>query len=88
MIHFSLLLASAVPTTLEWSPKVGLTMLICNIVAIAIGKATIKYQNVGPQMPSPKFFGGMGLGAVLGTTSFGHLLGEGVILGLASMGAL
>ena len=88
MIHLSLLLASAVPTTLEWSPKVGLTMIICNILAIAIGKFTIKYQNAGPQMPSPKFFGGMGLPAVLGTTSLGHVIGAGVILGLASMGAL
>jgi photosystem I subunit 10 len=63
-------------------------MILCNIVAIAIGKFTIKYPNVGPQMPSPQLFGGLSLAAVLGTTSFGHLLGTGVILGLAYLGAL
>jgi photosystem I subunit 10 len=39
-------------------------------------------------MPASNFFGGFGLGAVLGTTSFGHILGAGVILGLANMGIL
>ncbi|MEO0532702.1 MAG: photosystem I reaction center subunit PsaK [Cyanobacteria bacterium P01_A01_bin.123] len=81
-------LLAAVPTTLEWSPKVAIVMVICNVLAIAIGKFTIKYPSVGPALPSPELFGGMGLGALLGTTSLGHVLGAGVILGLASMGAL
>jgi photosystem I subunit 10 len=59
-----------------------------NIVAIAFGKFTIKYPNAGPAMPSPNLFGGFGLPAVLGTASLGHLLGAGVILGLANLGAL
>jgi photosystem I subunit 10 len=63
-------------------------MIICNILAIAFGKFTIQKQSVGPAMPSPAMFGGMGVGAVLGTTSFGHILGVGVILGLAHLGAL
>ncbi len=89
MLNYSIsLLAATVPNTLEWSPKVAAVMIICNILAIAFGKATIKQQNVGPGMPSPAFFGGFGLGAVLGTTSFGHVLGAGVILGLASLGVL
>lgn len=79
---------AAVPNTLTWSPKVAAVMVICNIIAIAIGKFTIKYPSAGPAMPSPNLFGGMGLPAVLGTTSFGHLLGAGVILGLANLGAL
>lgn len=79
---------AAVPTTLTWSPKVAAVMVVCNILAIAIGKFTIKYPNVGPAMPAPNLFGGFSLGAVLGTTSFGHLLGAGVILGLANLGAL
>jgi photosystem I subunit X len=85
---YSSLLAAAVPSTLEWSPKVAIVMIICNILAIAIGKYSIKLQNVGGDLPSPTMFGGMGIGALLGTTSFGHVLGAGVILGLASMGAL
>lgn len=86
MTYISLL--AAVPSTLEWSPKVAIVMVICNVLAIAIGKFTIKYPSEGPSLPSPDLFGGMGLGALLGTTSFGHLLGAGVILGLANLGAL
>lgn len=81
-------LLAAVPTTLEWSPKVAIVMVLCNVLAIAIGKFTIKYPSVGPALPSPELFGGMGLGALLGTTSLGHVLGAGVILGLGAMGAL
>ena len=33
-------------------------------------------------------FGGMSHAALLGTTSFGHILGMGAILGLASRGVL
>jgi photosystem I subunit 10 len=86
-LAFSPILA-AVPDTLSWSPKVAVVMIVCNIIAIAIGKFTIKYPSVGPAMPSPEMFGGMGLGAVLGTTSLGHILGAGTILGLAYLGAL
>ena len=89
MIYSTLLAVTAsVPTTVSWSPKVAILMIICNIIAIAFGKYTIKNQAAGPALPSPEFFGGMGLPALLGTTSLGHLLGAGVILGLASVGAL
>ncbi|MGL5509066.1 MAG: photosystem I reaction center subunit PsaK [Microcoleaceae cyanobacterium] len=89
MINFALpLFAAVVPPTIEWSPKVAIIMILCNILAIAFGKFTIKYPNVGPAMPSSNLFGGFGVGAVLGTTSFGHILGAGVILGLAYMGAI
>lgn len=87
MMHFALT-TLATATSVEWSPSVGLTMVICNILAIALGKATMQDISAGPAMPSPQFFGGMGLPAVLATTSFGHVLGIGAILGLASMGVL
>ncbi|RZM76146.1 photosystem I reaction center subunit PsaK [Leptolyngbya iicbica LK] len=82
------LLAAAVPSSPEWSPKVAVVMIVCNILAIAIGKFTIKYPSEGPAMPSPALFGGFGLPAVIGTTSFGHVLGAGAILGLSSLGVL
>ncbi|MDE5089003.1 MAG: photosystem I reaction center subunit PsaK, partial [Trichodesmium sp. St16_bin2-tuft] len=44
--------------------------------------------NVGPAMPGSNFFGGFGVAGVLATTSFGHILGAGVILGLANLGNL
>ncbi len=79
---------AVVPRALDWSPAVGITMLVCNILAIAFGKFTIKNPSVGTPMPSSAMFGGFGLGAVLGTTCFGHILGAGVILGLSNMGVL
>ncbi len=88
MYSSMLLAATSVPTTLEWSPKVAVVMIVCNILAIAFGKATIKKPSEGPAMPSSNLFGGFGLGAVLGTMSFGHILGAGAILGLAATGAL
>ncbi|MEM1291428.1 MAG: photosystem I reaction center subunit PsaK [Cyanobacteria bacterium P01_E01_bin.43] len=86
MAYISLL--AAVPNTLTWSPTVAIVMIVCNIIAIAIGKFTIKYPNEGPAMPSPNLFGGFGLPAVLGTTSLGHLIGAGAILGLSNLGVL
>ena len=87
-MSLALTLAAAVPSTMEWSPKVAVVMIICNVLAIAIGKATMKDPSAGPALPSPEMFGGMGFPALLATTSFGHVLGVGAILGLASMGAI
>ena len=76
------------PASISWSPKVALVMIVCNVIAIAIGKATIKQPNVGLQLPSPTLFGGFSHGAMLGTLSLGHILGMGAILGLASRGVV
>jgi photosystem I subunit X len=88
LTYLTLLAATTVPQTVSWSPKVAIVMIACNLVAIAFGKFTIQHQSAGPALPSPALFGGMGLPALLGTTSLGHLLGAGVILGLANAGAL
>ncbi|MDJ1181768.1 photosystem I reaction center subunit PsaK [Roseofilum casamattae] len=74
--------------TVEWSTNVGLIMIVCNILAIAIGKLNIQQQGVGPGLPGGPFFGGMGAAELLATTSLGHIIGAGVILGLSSTGAL
>ncbi len=76
------------PATVSWSPKVGLVMIVANVIAIALGKATIKHPNVGLQLPSPALFGGLSHGAMLGTISLGHILGIGAIQGLAARGVL
>ncbi|MEM9009179.1 MAG: photosystem I reaction center subunit PsaK [Cyanobacteria bacterium P01_F01_bin.86] len=81
-------LFAVVVRTTNWSPTIGIIMVVCNIFAIAVGKATIKDQKAGRPMPAPNMFGGFGLGAVLGTAALGHVLGAGVILGLTSIGAL
>ena len=87
MLYLPSLLA-VTPSTVAWSPKVGLVMIICNIIAIAIGNYGIKHKNVGLGLPSSEFFGGMGHGAMLACTSLGHVIGIGAIIGLASVGVL
>lgn len=85
MLH---ILGATVPHTPEWSPLVGGVMVLCNIAAIALGKATMSNPGIGPALPNAKMFGGMGWPALLATTSLGHVIGFGAILGLASIGIL
>lgn len=83
-----LLAAVSVPHTVGWSPKVAIVMILANVLAIALGKYTMKSPNAAPALPSAEFFGGMGWPGLLATTSFGHILGLGTILGLANAGVL
>ncbi|MBD2160152.1 MAG: photosystem I reaction center subunit PsaK [Limnothrix sp.] len=82
------LLATA--TTTEWSPNVGIIMITCNVFAIVIGYYAIQKRGVGPTLPLPlpAIFTGFGIPELLATASFGHLLGAGMILGLANAGLL
>ena len=80
---------STVPATPEWSPIVGLVMIICNLLAIAIGRFAIQQPGVGASLPIDSgLFQNFGIPELLATTSLGHIIGAGVILGLASAGAL
>lgn len=81
-------LLAVISRTPDWSPSIGLIMLACNIVAILIAKLTVKYPNVGPGIPVLSDIAGLSLPALLGATSFGHILGAGVILGLTNTGTL
>ena len=88
MLENLLVIASDIPRTVEWSPLVGGVMVLCNILAIALGKATMSNPGIGPALPNPALFGGMGWPALLATTSLGHVIGFGAILGLANIGIL
>jgi photosystem I subunit X len=77
--------ATAAPRAAEWSPTVGLIMIVCNILAIAIGRLTIQQPSVGPAFPAPI---GLSVPAFIGSTCLGHVLGAGVILGLSNIGAI
>lgn len=74
-----------VPNTVEWGPNVAIVMIICNVLAFAIGKQVIQVPDAGP---SPGMFLGLGLPALLAVTSLGHAIGAGAILGLANIGVL
>ncbi|MEB3340184.1 photosystem I reaction center subunit PsaK [Okeania sp.] len=93
MIYSDLILAvQSHPLSAEWSPKVAIVMITCNIVAIVIGYYAISKKNrgQGPDLPVslPAIFTGFGIPELLATTSFGHILGAGMILGLGSAGML
>lgn len=85
MIHSILLAAQAtVPATPVWSLKIGLVMVICNILGLVLVR--IGTQDRGSKPPSP--VPGFGFPQLLAGTSFGHILGAGAILGLTNIGAI
>ncbi|PZO42352.1 MAG: photosystem I reaction center subunit PsaK [Pseudanabaena frigida] len=90
MTHLTLNLLAAVPATPTWSVGVGLVMITANLFALVVGRYGIKVKGVGPSLPVelPGVFSGFGLPELLGVTSFGHVLGAGLILGLAQAGLL
>ena len=78
MIDSTLLaVAPSFPLSDGWNPAVGIVMILCNVIAIAIGKATLSNPNPGggPALPMPEMFGGMGWSTLLATTSLGHIIG-------------
>ena len=88
MHHLVLLASTTIPHTSAWTPLTGIVMILCNVLAIAIGKHVIPEPANGPALPNAEFFGGMGYPALLATCSLGHVIGFGVILGLSGIGIL
>ena len=90
MTHLTLNLLAAVPNTPVWSPSVGLIMITANAFALVVARYGIKVKGVGPSLPVqlPGLFSGFGLPELLAVTSFGHVMGAGLILGLAQAGLL
>jgi photosystem I subunit X len=81
---------STVPTTTPWNPSIAVIMIFCNLVAIVIGYFAIQNTGAGPNLPVPQLASrkSFGVPELLATTSFGHILGAGIILGLSSAGIL
>jgi photosystem I subunit 10 len=90
MTHLTINLLAAVPATPTWSAGVGLIMITANLFALVVGRYGIQVKGVGPSLPVelPGLFSGFGVPELLGVTSFGHVLGAGLILGLAQAGLL
>ena len=68
----------------SWSTQKLAIMLICNIIAIIIGRYGIQVRGVGPAFPLSNI-SGFGLTELLATTSLGHIIGAGAILGLQNI---
>lgn len=87
---FNIHVLAAAPSTVGWSINVAIIMVACNLFSIAIGYYAIQKRGVGPALPVelPAMFTGFGIPELLATMSFGHVLGAGMILGLANAGLL
>ncbi|MDJ0682538.1 MAG: photosystem I reaction center subunit PsaK [Xenococcaceae cyanobacterium MO_167.B52] len=90
MISTLVLAAHATPSTIEWNTSVALIMIMCNLFTVAIGRYAIQQSGQGPDLPVPKpeVWTNFGLPELLATTSLGHILGAGMILGLSNAGIL
>nr|QCI07838.1 photosystem I reaction center subunit X [Pleonosporium borreri] len=70
-----------------WSLKTAMIMIICNIICIGLGRYAIKIRGLGPSIPMAGLEG-LGLPELLATTSLGHIIGAGTIIGLTSTGII
>nr|YP_010199351.1 photosystem I reaction center subunit X [Gracilariopsis tenuifrons]AXF36150.1 photosystem I reaction center subunit X [Gracilariopsis tenuifrons]UAD89209.1 photosystem I reaction center subunit X [Gracilariopsis tenuifrons] len=77
-------LAEYTPT---WSISNAIIMLVCNLLCIGLGRYAIQVRGLGPSIPILGLKG-LGLPELLATTSLGHIIGAGTIIGLNSLGTI
>jgi photosystem I subunit X len=84
------LIIAAIPHTEPWNFKTAAVMILCNLIAVAIGRFAIANPGGGPgsTVGKPDLFRNFNLPELLATFSFGHILGVGFILGLTNAGAI
>jgi len=75
------------PTTSEWSIQTSFIMIISNLICIAIGRYAIQVRGLG-QSINILGLKDFGIPELLATTSLGHVIGAGAIIGLSSIGFL
>ena len=88
MLYNSIL--AAIPHTEPWGLSTAIVMIVCNLIAVVIGRFAIANPGGGPDLPvgKPDLFRNFNLPELLATMSFGHILGAGAILGLTNAGAI
>ena len=74
---------SLLPQKPNWPLQTSLIMIACNLFAIAIGRYAIRVRGLGPSLPISSLQG-FGLAELIATTSLGHIIGAGIILGINS----
>lgn len=84
---YNITLLAAIPHTSSWSLQTSMIMITCNIICIAIGRYAIQVRGLGPSIPilGEESFG---LPELLATTSLGHVVGAGTIIGLSTIGVI
>ena len=90
MISTLVLAVQSTPSTIDWNSSVAIIMILSNAFAIIVGRYAIQKPGQGPDLPVPKpeVWDRFGLPELLATTSLGHILGAGIILGLGNAGIL
>ena len=65
-------------------------MIICNLVAVAIGRFASANLVISSDVQTGKLdlFRNLSLSELLATLSFGHILGVGFVLGLTNIGVI
>lgn len=82
---------STASSTSGWTPTIGLVMILANVFAIVVGRFAIQNPGKGPSLPilpDSGIWKNFGVPELLATTSLGHVIGAGVILGLMNAGLL
>nr|YP_009391399.1 photosystem I reaction center subunit X [Platysiphonia delicata]ARW59543.1 photosystem I reaction center subunit X [Platysiphonia delicata] len=67
-----------------WPMQTAIIMIMCNLLTIMIGRYAIKKRSLGPSI-SILATEGLGLPELIATTSLGHVIGAGTIIGLKSL---
>lgn len=78
------ILLNVLPSTTQWSLQNSIIMIACNLITILIGRYGIQVRGLGPSIPISGI-ADFGLSELIATTSLGHILGAGTILGLKSV---
>jgi photosystem I subunit 10 len=78
------------PDTATWSWNHSLIMNLCGVLGLIIARFAIQNKGKGPALPllQPMLGPNFGLPELVAGISIGHVLGIGIILGLANTGAL
>nr|YP_008144704.1 photosystem I reaction center subunit PsaK [Grateloupia taiwanensis]YP_009488587.1 photosystem I reaction center subunit PsaK [Grateloupia filicina]YP_010502314.1 Photosystem I reaction center subunit psaK [Grateloupia turuturu]YP_010985828.1 photosystem I reaction center subunit X [Grateloupia asiatica]AGO19841.1 photosystem I reaction center subunit PsaK [Grateloupia taiwanensis]AWD77418.1 photosystem I reaction center subunit PsaK [Grateloupia filicina]QHD45183.1 photosystem I reaction len=81
------ILLTTLPHTSNWSIQTAIIMSVCNLICIGIGRYAIQVRGLGPSIPILGLEG-FGLPELLATTSLGHAVGAGTIIGLSTIGLI
>nr|YP_009511618.1 photosystem I reaction center subunit X [Melanthalia intermedia]AXI97495.1 photosystem I reaction center subunit X [Melanthalia intermedia] len=77
----------AAETKSSWTASTAIIMITCNILCIGLGRYAIQIRGLGPSIPVIGLKG-LGLPELLATTSLGHIIGAGAIIGLSNSGII
>lgn len=79
-----MLINTLISSTMYWSTEASTIMILSNLLTIVIGRYAIQVRGLGPSIPISGITD-FGVTELLATTSLGHILGAGIILGLRSI---